>query len=1144
VRAVVAKWAKLIMREIYTDSGRDPSLSISGSSQHTNSLKTLEDEFLVSKRLVLLVDLEPVDFKVYIKRSDFTDPKNPKVPWSSAQKAQKLTELACMQAFDVESKEVAALGLHIEWVSISPNELQIRPNDTDFTAGYVIVRFTPDAYEEGILKKYGLEPGKAKAEAQTQQDKLKLRTQTEQNAFREKIDKKFEKRTGRKPSKKTASDQRIWEIVQDDVLLKESRAPNNVATTAASQSGSQVSASDLPWVKEIEQYDDFLLLMLDDIAQTQVTVPLKFSGNLNPGNYKLNNANGKLTLSPSGTVPPLYEWLPPGVGLPAQVIYVVTPMKVLPTRVTASPMVSKVPVGTKLKFDVTTQTGSFYNSATGPNLKFKWKVLQDPAPANKKDKSQGFSGPPMMVGDPMYFEIEEKNVESKVIDGPTTGVLGITTSFIGRLFVTCEFTDANVTPPSTKMLGYLQVVAPEDDLLTVTHAATQAPKYDLFLIDLQWRYFELLNGGLQEQDALGVPYIENRGLNPAPVTIASQTYTVVPVPKATTFRWYVRCSNWKNLGSKYNYIYKQVDIDGQPAYDLGSTGKTATWVTSQADIYTIFCDQFDASRQKIGTAWYRQVVLADQEFKALSKFRKYMDWAAKGMGKILKGKEVGLQAVYLNREAGETSPLTLFVGTAAGNRAKVVLIDLTPGADQIEYSGATLEKALEDFKDGNAYPEGSIKLTVPPNKFGLKEITQTIETTGKSIYAHWSERAGWASLGLTAVGIIAALVPGGQPLAMVCFVSAGTIGATGGGLSLYDNLRKAEVNGITVALDVAGIAFNMIGAAQQIRILKAGAAFSFAGKPGRFLYYSEAVTSAAEGLVISAEGINQISALLDNQGLASSEKLAAIVRVLITLTLQGALFVVSTSNPNTAQELAPNRGPEASSRTDKGGQAKPSSPEKRSNGSSKAPKGENTRSNAQGRSSDGSRKAPEGENTRSNAQDRSSNEASSSKKNVNNESSKSNNHQGATLGDQKSAGRPLVYRDEPLSEAELSNVPLENTLPLGRQQAIQRYINYRRNYLDWIESQKHYGKLTAQAVVYALRKGTFQLHHLIPNELSDHPLIREAYKRIKGYSLDRGSNIRHMSSTPETRDAMKPVHVPDNYVRTQSMCGRKYSIKR
>lgn len=69
-------------------------------------------------------------------------------------------------------------------------------------------------------------------------------------------------------------------------------------------------------------------------------------------------------------------------------------------------------------------------------------------------------------------------------------------------------------------------------------------------------------------------------------------------------------------------------------------------------------------------------------------------------------------------------------------------------------------------------------------------------------------------------------------------------------------------------------------------------------------------------------------------------------------------------------------GPEASSRTDKGGQAKPSAPEKRSNGSSKAPGGENSSNKAENRSSDRSRNAPEGENTRAGAQNRSSNGSS------------------------------------------------------------------------------------------------------------------------------------------------------------------------
>lgn len=599
-------------------------------------------------------------------------------------------------------------------------------------------------------------------------------------------------------------------------------------------------------------------------------MPVNLCGALNPGGYKLYYANGKVTLPQSGAVaPPIADWIPPNVSLPPQVDYVVAGLVRLPELdhlVRAEPTVARAPVGTQFKFYVRMP------HELGGSYHYKWKVFQDPVTA----KQQGVSA---------------------VVNGPMSPTFEPSAGFVGRHRIRCELTYVDSTRTSTEVLEYLQVVADENELLKAAHAKAIAPRYDLFRIDLELDNLALMKGGLQEQNANGIPYIVNSGLNPSSPRFApdfsTYTYTVVPEPQAKTFRWYVRCENWSGMASQVFHGYKRVMIDDVPAYDLASTGKSARWIIAATNVYTIVCEQFDEVGNKIGTALYRQVVDSQEEASQRAKFLSYRKLATDALGKIQSGKAVGLQAAYVNREAGQTSELSLFVGPAVGSGGGVMLVDLLPGVDRLEYRGSNLEAAIREFEKGNAYPEGSIKLTVPPNRFGLPQLTRTLQTKGESDFSLWSTRVGWASLGFTAAGVILTFVPFGQPVAIACFVAAGATGVAAGGLSIYDRLQKAELNGTGVALDVLGIAASIVGVAGAIRAIKVGAAFAFAGRTGRFFLYTEFTTDALAGVILSAQGVEQINAILGNKELSNEEKTGAIVRILGMLALQGALFALS-----------------------------------------------------------------------------------------------------------------------------------------------------------------------------------------------------------------------------------------------------------
>ncbi|TNV45037.1 AHH domain-containing protein, partial [Corallococcus exiguus] len=72
------------------------------------------------------------------------------------------------------------------------------------------------------------------------------------------------------------------------------------------------------------------------------------------------------------------------------------------------------------------------------------------------------------------------------------------------------------------------------------------------------------------------------------------------------------------------------------------------------------------------------------------------------------------------------------------------------------------------------------------------------------------------------------------------------------------------------------------------------------------------------------------------------------------------------------------------------------------------------------------------------------------------------------------------------------------------------FTRYRKNYLDWVE--KTQGPAARAAAEVRLSAG-HPMHHLIPDAVArKHPLIRTAMERLKGYTIDRGSNILDMHS--------------------------------
>src|SRR5262249_49259463 len=172
-----------------------------------------------------------------------------------------------------------------------------------------------------------------------------------------------------------------------------------------------------------------------------------------------------------------------------------------------------------------------------------------------------------------------------------------------------------------------------------------APDYVSFRAGLELQNFNMMQGGLPDQSAGGVPYIKCVGPNPAVADYMNgpyrNTYTVVPPPKAKTYKWYVRCADISNMPPQSLFGYQRIAVDGQPAFEMHGSGDTATWVIATRNLYTIVCEIFDDAGAKIGTARYRQIVESQDAANARAKWQGYMKNVSAGIDKIWDGKEVG-----------------------------------------------------------------------------------------------------------------------------------------------------------------------------------------------------------------------------------------------------------------------------------------------------------------------------------------------------------------------------------------------------------------------------------------------------------------------------------------------------------------------
>lgn len=385
--------------------------------------------------------------------------------------------------------------------------------------------------------------------------------------------------------------------------------------------------------------------------------------------------------------------------------------------------------------------------------------------------------------------------------------------------------------------------------------------------------------------------------NPAPTAKGALTFSASdrrdqPDPRVT-YHWYVSAQS--DDSARPTFAGKpRARVAGRAAYDFG-TGLTIQMPAEQEGLWVIWYLAKDAHGAQVGEASYVQTILRGVSMQALEKHDAYMTHLGE-LAHEIEGEKVPVRAVHLAQATGYATQLRLFIGRKPRDAGAFVLIDVTPGVDpkanRLEYTAATAPDVIEQFLASNKYPKGRLRLNVGSNSLGIDTHLHERETSGQGTLDSVSSGlsiAGMAALGL---GLLTAPLTRGQSL-QLAMVVVGSLNAAASAVSLYERLQHAEVSGRGVVLDVVMIASSLLNAGGAVRARTAGPAVLLADRATKFLLWSNLALDSASALLISAEGMQQLAEIIDNEQLRPEQKREAVVRVVTNLVMAGAMLAVS-----------------------------------------------------------------------------------------------------------------------------------------------------------------------------------------------------------------------------------------------------------
>lgn len=504
------------------------------------------------------------------------------------------------------------------------------------------------------------------------------------------------------------------------------------------------------------------------------------------------------------------------------------------------------------------------------------------------------------------WRVYEEANPSEVIEYETDQKFEMNWKSSGRYRIECEVKD----PKTGKVHRFarMQEVANERELLDAFFNDLTVINYTQWRAQLAVMELDQSRYALHEQK-IAHPFIYNMGQNPTLEYDAGRRFGVAPSSsRVHRFHWYAEHVDPRTqedlAGPPYaHFVPKPTRIE------LGQ-GKEISWALALPGLWFLVCEELDGEGAIMGPpARYLLWVTTQKNIEKIQRFRKFLshvDEAVEGIRKDNQGQPslIPLKGAYINKETGDQIQLSLFLGKSQADPNTWILLDLLPGAERMNYTGSTVEEAMAAFERGNSYPEGSVRIQISENAEGIPPINKLLKTSGRSIFAKWSQYIGWISIGLSVAGVIVSFIPVVQVAAPVLFVAArvaapalllaaGATGTLAASLSIYDELQKTEPSYYHMAIDVLSIASNMAGMGGAVRMLKTGRALTLlsAGK-GRAFAYLGLSTGTLAGVLVGAESVDQLIEI-SNVNMSYSKKVGAYVRLVANLALQGALMGMS-----------------------------------------------------------------------------------------------------------------------------------------------------------------------------------------------------------------------------------------------------------
>ena len=450
-------------------------------------------------------------------------------------------------------------------------------------------------------------------------------------------------------------------------------------------------------------------------------------------------------------------------------------------------------------------------------------------------------------------------------------------------------------------------VQPMDDLADEAFKDAKTADYVSYRTMLNQERTKRAGGADLDQSKASGAWITNEtagAANPSGPSMDPMSFRVHPDPKAppekkpAKYRWWAIPSGHDeheytgrtDLGHRTNY-------KGSFAFYRGERDTASFRADSSARI-EIVCELIGADDKLVGTASYTQMVMDKHERESVAQIDKLIKEGAANFKQIEANKARGLKAMHYDARRGRTSSLNMFIGPKAGDPSRTMLVDLTPGAEFVEHEGKSVEEALEHLDDNNSYGTGQLLIHFD----GPPAVDKRFKTDGETDLEEAAGKTGIGSAILVALGVVAAATGVGAIAAPYLIAGGLAAGVASGGMSIANELRKAQPSGLKISLDVAGIVGALAGAGGMAQAVRMGSVeLAMATAAGRFFIYTGFAFDATGGLLLVADTADKIEQVRKNPAMSDEEKIDAIQKLIVQAVVVGGLIAWGARDIGTAR---------------------------------------------------------------------------------------------------------------------------------------------------------------------------------------------------------------------------------------------------